>query len=422
VHSLSLDLKGITTIARGSVDATTATSDTAPAYMMATSGHVDNDDGNGDTVTEARKRTSGHNNNKATGNTTTMNMTTAMDGITVADTMTTGTASTTTLHNIGDDSSGGNVAPAIPSSIVARAQGPIAFLEERAAILSQRADEAAALAREAVTDAQDFNNAHASIVAKHRKMFLERAFGIKSDGTVITELKKYKSVKTYEKYNDMIHVMFNWGDDNYLKEASSGDPVAAAIRKFCKSNNSGYNYVRDFKIEVAETLDESQRLIFKHKKSGGIVSHMINIFDIIHEAHSRQGHMKAEKTLATLQPMHYSPTMELCTLFCLNCFVCQEKHPNVPPTKGAKKPILSSEFSNIIQVDLIDMRVMRKLDVYGKIQCWIMTVKDHSTGLVYLCALQQKKAIFVAAKLEKYFGFIGFPEIFHTGVYTITFM
>jgi hypothetical protein len=151
----------------------------------------------------------------------------------------------------------------------ARPARTIAFLEERAAILSQRADEAAAFAREAVTDAQDFNNAHTSIVAKHRKMFLQRAFGITSDGTVITGLKKYKSVKTYEKYNDMIHIMSNWGDDDYLKEATSDDPVATAIRKFCKSNICGYNYVRDFKIEVAETLDECQRLILKRKNFCG---------------------------------------------------------------------------------------------------------------------------------------------------------
>jgi hypothetical protein len=32
--------------------------------------------------------------------------------------------------------------------------------------------------------------------------------------------------------------------------------------------------------------------------------------------------------------------------------------------------------------------------------------------------LPQKKAKLVAAKLEKFFGFVGYPEIFHTGVYT----
>jgi hypothetical protein len=36
--------------------------------------------------------------------------------------------------------------------------------------------------------------------------------------------------------------------------------------------------------------------------------------------------------------------------------------------KGAKKTILSSEFCNHFQVDLIDMQTMRKRDVYGKMQ------------------------------------------------------
>ncbi len=83
---------------------------------------------------------------------------------------------------------------------------------------------------------------------------------------------------------------------------------------------------------------------------------------------------------------------------------------------------MSLEFRDRIKVDLIDMRAMRKRDIYGNMQRWIMTVKDHLTGLVYPCALPQKKAIFDAVEWEKYFGFIGYPKIFHSGVYTITFM
>jgi hypothetical protein len=132
--------------------------------------------------------------------------------------------------------------------------------------------------------------------------------------------------------------------------------------------------------------------------------------------------MKVEKALANCTSMFYSPTYELCKLFIADCFVCHEKHPSVPATKGAKKPILPSKFRDRIQVDLIDMRAMRKRDIHGSMQRWIMTVKDHSTGLVYLCALPRRKASFVAAELEKYFGLINCPEIFHTGVYTFTFM
>jgi len=37
-------------------------------------------------------------------------------------------------------------------------------------------------------------------------------------------------------------------------------------------------------------------------------------------------------------------------------------------------------------------------------------VNDHSTGITYLAAQQRK---FVAFELEKQFGFIGYPTIFH---------
>jgi hypothetical protein len=62
------------------------------------------------------------------------------------------------------------------------------------------------------------------------------------------------------------------------------------------------------------------------------------------------------------------------------------------------------------------MRTMWKNEVYGVMQRWIMTIKDHSTGLVYLATLPNKTAVFVANKLEKYFGFVGYPHIFHSGM------
>jgi transposase InsO family protein len=45
---------------------------------------------------------------------------------------------------------------------------------------------------------------------------------------------------------------------------------------------------------------------------------------------------------------------------------------------------------------------------------WIMTVKDHATGFVYICALPRKRPGLVAYKLQEYFGVIGYPIIFHT--------
>jgi hypothetical protein len=233
-------------------------------------------------------------------------------------------------------------------------------------------------------------------------------------------LKTYKSVKSVEQYNYIIEVLSNWGDNAVLKEASPDDPNANVCQNYGKENIRGYSYVKLFVLEEAEGLDGSLKHILKHKKSGGIVLHMLDIFDVIHEAHSRQGHLKVDKTLANCTMLD-SSTYKLCKLFINDCFICHERHPNVPARKGAKKPILSSEFSNRFQVDLIDMQTMRKRDVYGQMQRWIMTVKDHLTGLVYLCALPRKKATFVAAELEKFFDFVGYPKIFHTGVYSIMF-
>jgi hypothetical protein len=126
--------------------------------------------------------------------------------------------------------------------------------------------------------------------------------------------------------------------------------------------------------------------------------------------------LKVDKTLANCT-MFYSPTYKLCKLFIADCFVCHDRHPNVLARKGAKKPILSSEFRDHFQVDLIDMQTMRKRGVYGQMQRWIMTVKDHSTGLLYVCGLLWKKAAFVAAKLEKFFGFVGSQNLSHRCVY-----
>ena len=45
---------------------------------------------------------------------------------------------------------------------------------------------------------------------------------------------------------------------------------------------------------------------------------------------------------------------------------------------------------------------------------WVMTIKDHTTGLMHLIALPRKCPHLVAYKLQEYFELIGYPKIFHT--------
>ncbi len=62
----------------------------------------------------------------------------------------------------------------------------------------------------------------------------------------------------------------------------------------------------------------------------------------------------------------------------------------------------------------MDFCKLRKRDPFGVLMRWILTLKDHTTALVYLCALPRKRANLIAYKLQEIFGIIGYPMIFHT--------
>ena len=96
------------------------------------------------------------------------------------------------------------------------------------------------------------------------------------------------------------------------------------------------------------------------------------------------------------------------------CHVCIKTNPIIAHPKGAKKPIYSDAWCDCFQVDLVDYRKMAHPNVYGEPQRWIMPVKDHSTGFTAHFSLPRKKPMFVAFELERYFGMVGYPTIFHT--------
>jgi hypothetical protein len=70
----------------------------------------------------------------------------------------------------------------------AAAHGPVASLNALAAGFQQCAEKAIAAAQQAAADAAEIKDAHAKIVSQHRKLFLQKAFGINPDGTKITNL------------------------------------------------------------------------------------------------------------------------------------------------------------------------------------------------------------------------------------------
>jgi hypothetical protein len=66
------------------------------------------------------------------------------------------------------------------------------------------------------------------------------------------------------------------------------------------------------------------------------------------------------------------------------------------------------------ELDLMDFCKLRKRELFGVLMRWILTLKDHATALVYLCALPRKRVNLIVYKLQDIFGIIGYPIIFHT--------
>ncbi len=77
------------------------------------------------------------------------------------------------------------------------------------------------------------------------------------------KLKRYKSVKSVAQYNYIIKVLKKWGDDAFLKDALPTDPDANEFRAYRKENYLGYNYVKQYVIEEAESLGGTPKIILK---------------------------------------------------------------------------------------------------------------------------------------------------------------
>jgi hypothetical protein len=91
-----------------------------------------------------------------------------------------------------------------------------------------------------------------------------------------------------------------------------------------------------------------------------------------------------------------------------------KKNPVTRTIEGSRKPIFFKSFHDRFQLDIINFQALRKHDPFGVLMRWVLTTKDHATGLMYLCALPRKCPDLIAYKLQEIFGVIGYPKIFYT--------
>jgi hypothetical protein len=187
------------------------------------------------------------------------------------------------------------------------------------------------------------------LVNVHCHLFLWHAYGINPDGTPIPNIdapiKTYRAVKSPEQYAEIVRVLSYWGNDEYLANAAEDDPQVSTMRKFRNEiENVGYNYSSHFKLLHTEKSDGTPKTVLLHKKSNGIVLHMLDVFDAFLSAHQTLGHLKTEKTLALLKPQYYSEPADLVKAFKEDCSVCHQKKTGIQKKKGARKPIISYKF------------------------------------------------------------------------------
>ena len=265
---------------------------------------------------------------------------------------------------------------------------------------------------------------------RHREVFNQRAFQIDKDGNLLPGKERKSSTRStllsVEQYSTIIGALDTQkkADDDKLSPRELKEFVL-----FKKNNKAVYRWIKDYRLEYSQAATGNKRKVLKRwepKRAKGprpsqsapdtrVVLPDSKIFDAIQECHVDQGsHLGIERTYKFCSEKYYNVTVDAVKIYCETCRVCNEKQPAIPPHKGAKRPIFSQSFRDRVQVDLVDMRKKAMRNIYGVTQNWILTVKDHFTGLTYVTSIPRKRPKYVAFELERIFGLMGYPAIFHT--------
>jgi len=127
------------------------------------------------------------------------------------------------------------------------------------------------------------------------------------------------------------------------------------------------------------------------------------LFEKLSTYHIRTGHGGVGKMRAVLSNKFSIPRPAIETFLSI-CATCNSK-------KGVNrklviKPILSKDFNERGQVDLIDFQSLPD----GKYK-WILNYQDHHTKFISLLPLESKRAVDVASNLLTIFLTFGAPKI-----------
>ena len=259
------------------------------------------------------------------------------------------------------------------------------------------------------------------IKMRHRKAFMAKAFpdlGDKYQGNAQSQSASIKSCRPQSEVDYIIHVLNNWEKGIEVNRMAPG-PDRDNLIHFRRQHRAGNKYIHQYVTEdIWAPGDEYPRTILRKNNKDGTPGRIVvsreHLFDAIDEWHEHSGHLGQERTWKYCKSKYANVTQDHVKFYCQTCFTCMKKNPVTRNEKGSRKPIFSRNFRDRFQIDLIDFRKLRKRDPFGVLMRWVMTLKDHATGLTHICALPRKRPMLIAYKLQEIFGLLGYPKIFHT--------
>ena len=261
----------------------------------------------------------------------------------------------------------------------------------------------------------------ANTVHKFKEAFNAAVFGPDFiPGKFISEDFKTKktSTKAQSEINQIIFILRHW------KTGVNDKSMVQFRRDF----PAGYELTKQYQVEtyfLNGELEEKYRLRRLHPidpqkspiaKTGSLVAAAEGVFDVIQYHHEYLKHAKTARTWLKVKEYYHNISQAQIKAFielCPTCFAGRTKRTS-RNVKGASKPIVSESFRDRFQVDLVSYNKDPAKDHNNVIMLYIITIKDHCTGHIWLRPIRQKEAKLVATELKILFYEIGFPLIFHT--------
>jgi hypothetical protein len=220
-------------------------------------------------------------------------------------------------------------------------------------------------------------------IAKHREIFMDRAFSEVDNNVDGLEDTRESSLRSQQELDDISYILTHWGIGINLKQVTDMN-LRKKLSSFRKKNKVGAHHVDKYHTEEITLPSGERRKILRRIEKGSvgrIVLSRERIFDAIKEWHyDGEGHFGQERTWVLCRQKYWNCTQALVRLFCALCPGCLQKNPTIKPRKGSRVSLHSRQFRERFQVDLIDMRKLRKRNPYGVLMRWIVTIKDHATG------------------------------------------